>query len=32
VTLVVLFIPGGIVEAVRLGQQRLARVMGRTGQ
>jgi hypothetical protein len=29
VTLVVLFIPGGIVEAVRLGRERLAQAIGR---
>jgi hypothetical protein len=32
VTLVVLFIPGGIVEAVRLGHERLARAIGRIGR
>jgi branched-chain amino acid transport system permease protein len=32
VTMVVLFIPGGIVEAVRLGKKRLARAIGRIGR
>jgi branched-chain amino acid transport system permease protein len=32
VTLVVLFIPGGIVEAVRLGRNRLAGAIGRIGR
>ena len=32
VTLVVLFMPGGIVQAVRLARDRLARIVGRIGR